>query len=589
VNGITVHAIYSGDEESTPLSTRIYGRTSCEKIKDPVTEKFIVRPGDVIDEVTAQKIENVGHERLKIRSALTCESDRGICAKCYGLNLSSGVVAKIGEAVGIVAAQSIGEPGTQLTMRTFHSGGVAFGSSKQPLIKSRNKGVVIYDELRTVENEEGKFVVLNKNGSISIRDKDGLELESYPIVIGAVLSVADGGEVKKGGELATWDPSTVAIIAEKAGKIEFRDMIPGITVQTANDKETGQKGMTVTEHKEDLHPQIVIIDKDSGDVLHSYSIPVGAHLSVKEDDVVKAGAQLARTPRKVAKTKDITGGLPRVAELFESRRPKDACVIAKIDGVVSIGGTVRNKRKVIVTDEETGESVDHLVPMGKHLLVGEEDPIKRGEQITDGPVAPEDLLEACGAQVLQEHLVNEVQDVYRAQGVEINDKHIEIIIRQMLRKIKITEPGDSEFLWGDQVERVTFRQVNEDLAAQGGKPAEGEPVLLGITKASLETESFISAASFQDTTRVLTDASTLGKVDSLRGFKENVIMGHLIPAGTGFACHKDSDFELTVEEPEPIAPEPEEGAEAETSEAKPADSTETAEPVPVADQTEEAV
>jgi len=562
VNGITVHAIYSGDEESASLATRIYGRVSCEKVKDPVSGAVIVDVDDLITEESAKRTEDIGHERLKIRSALTCESERGCCQLCYGLNLATGVVAKIGEAVGIVAAQSIGEPGTQLTMRTFHSGGVAFGASKQPFIESRHKGKVIYQDLRVVEDAGGNWVVLNKNGSVSIRDKSGLEVEAHKIVIGAIIAVADGAEVAKGTQIITWDPHSVPIITEKGGVVEFRDMIPGITVQTETDKETGKKGMRVTEHKEDLHPQVVIVHPDSKEVLASYSIPVGAHLSVKEKGKVAGGTQLARTPRKVAKTKDITGGLPRVAELFEARRPKDACVIAKIDGEISFGANVRGKKKVIVTDPDSGESVDHLVPMGRHIIVTEGDAMKRGDQITEGPVAPEDLLEACGMQELQEHLVNEVQSVYRAQGVEINDKHIEIIIRQMLRKVKISDPGDTDFLWGDQIERTTFKAANELIIEQGGKPAEGEPVLLGITKASLETESFISAASFQDTTRVLTDAATLGKVDNLKGFKENVIMGHLIPTGTGFYCHRDTEIEFTVEEPEPVvAEEPEQEAE----------------------------
>jgi DNA-directed RNA polymerase subunit beta' len=550
-NGLVVHAIYSGDEESASLATRVYGRVSCEKITDPVSGDVIVDVDDLITEERAKRIEDIGHERLKIRSPLTCESGRGCCRLCYGLNLATGKVPKIGEAIGIIAAQSIGEPGTQLTMRTFHSGGVAFGATKQPFIEARNTGFVNYQELRTVKDVDGNFVVLNKNGSISVRDKNGLELESHKIVIGSIISVPDGGEVKKGSQIATWDPHSVPIITEKGGTVEFRDMIPGITVQTETDKETGKKGMTVTEHKEDLHPQVVIVDSDSKEVLASYSIPVGAHLSVKEGQKVTGGSLMARTPRKVAKTKDITGGLPRVAELFEARRPKDACVIAKIDGEISFGANVRGKKKVIVTEPESGESVDHLVPMGRHMIVTEGDMVKRGDQITEGPVAPEDLLEACGVQELQEHLVNEVQAVYRAQGVEINDKHIEIIIRQMLRKVKISDPGDSDFLWGDQVERTTFKRINGEIIEQGGKPAEAEPVLLGITKASLETESFISAASFQDTTRVLTDAATLGKVDYLQGFKENVIMGHLIPAGTGFDTHRDVDIEFTVEEPEP--------------------------------------
>jgi DNA-directed RNA polymerase subunit beta' len=561
--GITVHAIYSGDEEAASLQSRIYGRTSCETIKDPVSGDVIVKKGGLMDEKTSIAVENVGHERLKIRSPLTCESERGCCQSCYGLNLATGKLGKIGEAVGIIAAQSIGEPGTQLTMRTFHSGGVALGATKQPEVKAKNKGVAYYKDLRTVEDVDGNFVVLNKNGSLSVRDKDGLELESYNVVIGSVISVADGGDVKKNQSILTWDPHSVPIIAESGGKIEFRDMITGITIQSETDKATGKKGLTVTEHKEDLHPQIVIVDPKSKDVLSSYSIPVGAHLSVKEGAKIQGGVQLARTPRKIAKTGDITGGLPRVAELFEARRPKDACVIAKLDGEISFGGTVRGKRKVIVTHTESGETADHLVPMGKHMIVGEGDMVVRGDQITEGPVAPEDLLEACGPQALQEHLNNEVQTVYRSQGVEINDKHIEIIIRQMLRKVKISEPGDTEFLWGDQIEKTTFNAENKRVAAEGGKPAEAEPVLLGITKASIETESFISAASFQDTTRVLTDAATLGKVDTLRGFKENVILGHLIPAGTGFPVHKNSDFEMTVEEPEPVVEKPE-GEDGET-------------------------
>ncbi|MDG1974940.1 MAG: DNA-directed RNA polymerase subunit beta', partial [Akkermansiaceae bacterium] len=561
--GITVHAIYSGDEEAASLQSRIYGRTSCETIKDPVTGDIIVKKGSLMDETTSIAVENVGHERLKIRSPLTCESERGCCQSCYGLNLATGKLGKIGEAVGIIAAQSIGEPGTQLTMRTFHSGGVALGATKQPEVKAKNKGVAYYKDLRTVEDVDGNFVVLNKNGSLSVRDKDGLELESYNVVIGSVISVADGGDVKKNQSILTWDPHSVPIIAESGGKIEFRDMITGITIQSETDKATGKKGLTVTEHKEDLHPQIVIVDPKSKDVLSSHSIPVGAHLSVKEGAKIQGGVQLARTPRKIAKTGDITGGLPRVAELFEARRPKDACVIAKLDGEISFGGTVRGKRKVIVTHTESGETADHLVPMGKHMIVGEGDMVVRGDQITEGPVAPEDLLEACGPQALQEHLNNEVQTVYRSQGVEINDKHIEIIIRQMLRKVKISEPGDTEFLWGDQIEKTTFNAENKRVAAEGGKPAEAEPVLLGITKASIETESFISAASFQDTTRVLTDAATLGKVDTLRGFKENVILGHLIPAGTGFPVHKNSDFEMTVEEPEPVVEKPE-GEDGET-------------------------
>ena len=580
VNGIIAEPIIENDEEAASLASRIYGRVSGEKVTDPVSGNVILEVGQLIGEDEADKIEDLGFERLKIRSTLTCESERGCCQMCYGLNLATGELAKIGEAVGIIAAQSIGEPGTQLTMRTFHVGGVASSSFKQPIIKAKSGGTVVYKDVRAVQDADGNYVALNKKGSIAIRDKDGLELESYNLVMGSAISIPDGESVKKGQVFVTWDPYNVPILTEKAGKIEFRDMIKGITVQSETDKETGKKGMVVTEHKEDLHPQIVVVDAKTAEVLASYSIPVGAHLSVKEGQSVKGGAQLARTPRKISKTGDITGGLPRIAELFEACRPKEACTIAKIDGEVSFGPNVRGKKKVIITDMDTGEHADHLVPMGKHIIVGEGDFLHRGDQITEGPVSPDDLLEACGAQALQEHLTNEVQRVYRLQGVEINDKHIEIVIRQMLRKVKITEPGDTEFLWGDQIDRTTFKKANDEVVANGGKAAESEPVLLGITKASLETESFISAASFQDTTRVLTDASTIGRVDYLNGFKENVIMGHLIPAGTGFHQHRDANIEFTVEEPEPIQEEPAEGeatAEGEVSESPKTEDTSTEE------------
>lgn len=554
-NGIRVAPIYDGEEKVATLKDRIYGRTSCEQIKDGDT--VIVDIDEIIEEEAADKIESLGIESLKIRSVLTCESEKGCCQKCYGLNLATAKQVKIGEAVGIVAAQSIGEPGTQLTMRTFHVGGSATTTYKQPLIKSKHAGTLVFRDLKTVKDAKGNFVVLNKNGAVSIHDDDGLELISYGIVAGAIISVADKGKVKKNQEIVTWDPYNIPIISEKGGIVEFRDMIPGITVKQETDKETGKKGTVVTEHKEDLHPQVVILDEKTREPLASYSIPVGAHVTIEEGNLVDGGGQLAKTPRKISKTKDITGGLPRVAELFEARKPKDACTISRIDGIVSFGPNVRAKKKIIVTNPETGDSEDHLVGISKHIIVQDGDPVKRGDQLTEGAVSPEEILEACGAQALQEHLTNEVQEVYRLQGVAINDKHVEIIIRQMLRKVKITEPGDTEFLWGDQVERSTFKRVNREVVDKGGQPAEGEPVLLGITKASLETESFISAASFQDTTRILTEASTLGKVDRLEGFKENVIMGHLIPAGTGFPRHRNISIAVEGPEPEPVKQEEE--------------------------------
>ncbi|MFV0415242.1 MAG: DNA-directed RNA polymerase subunit beta' [Chthoniobacterales bacterium] len=553
INGITVSPIYEGDEEVVSLSARIIGRTACETVKEPVSGTVVIKAGDIIDEKSAEALETLGVERLKIRSALTCETKRGVCVKCYGRNLATGHPVKLGEAVGIIAAQSIGEPGTQLTMRTFHVGGTASQTFKQPVIKAKHDGKVRFNELRTVKTVDDNYVVLNKNGFITIHDKDGRELENHNLVVGSVISVADGNDVKKNQTFIEWDPYNVPIITEKSGKIEFRDLIPGVTIRKEVDEATGVMGTVVIEHKEDLHPQIVIVD-DKKEVLASYSIPAGAHIEVKERSKIRAGQRLAKTPRKISKTKDITGGLPRVAELFEARRPKDSAEIAKIDGTVDISGTVRGKRRLIVTDPETGDEEEHLIPLNKHIIVFKGDLVKRGQQLTDGPVVPHEVLEVSGPQALQEHLLNEVQEVYRLQGVEINDKHIEIIVRQMLRKVKVTDPGDTKLLWGDQIDRLEFQMQNEAITKKGGKPAEGTPVLLGITKASLETESFISAASFQDTTRVLTEAATHGKVDRLRGFKENVIMGHLIPAGTGFPSNRDIEVvELAdpIEEEEP--------------------------------------
>jgi DNA-directed RNA polymerase subunit beta' len=538
VNGIVVKSIYEGDEEVVDLSTRIVGRVSCESIADPVTKKKIVKANELVDERTAAALEKIGVESLKIRSVLTCETGRGVCGLCYGRNLATGQQVKLGEAVGIIAAQSIGEPGTQLTMRTFHIGGTASQTFKQPIIKAKNDGTLQFNDLRTVQALDGSWIVLNKNGSIGVHNADGRELERYNVVIGSVIAKANGAQVKKGETFVQWDPYNVPILTDKSGKIEFRDMIAGVTMKRDLDEATGLMGTVIIEHKEDLHPQIVVVG-DKKEILASYSIPAGAHVIVDEGQKIQAGALLAKTPRKVAKTKDITGGLPRVAELFEARRPKDAAEIAKIDGVVEMGGTVRGKRKLILKDAETGAEEEHLIPLTKHIIAFKGDFVKKGQQLTEGPVVPHEILEVCGPQDLQEHLVNEVQEVYRLQGVEINDKHIEIIVRQMLRKVKITDPGDTSLLWGDQIDRLDFEKENATVVEQGGKPAEATPVLLGITKASLETDSFISAASFQDTTRVLTEAATLGKVDNLRGFKENVIMGHLIPAGTGFPAVRE--------------------------------------------------
>jgi DNA-directed RNA polymerase subunit beta' len=384
-------------------------------------------------------------------------------------------------------------------------------------------------------------------------------LESHNVVIGAVISKPDGGKVAKGETFVQWDPYNVPIISEKAGRVRFHDIIENVTMKQVTDETTGQESMVVIEHKEDLHPQIIVEDEKAGTTA-SYPIPAGAHITVSEGDRILPGALLAKTPRRTVKTKDITGGLPRVAELFEARRPKDAAEIAKIAGIVDFGPTVRGKRCIIIRDPQTGAEEEHLIPIGKHVIVFKGDRVDKGQQLTEGSVVPHEILEVSGPQELQARLVSEIQEVYRLQGVTINDKHIEIIIRQMLRKVRITEPGDTNFLWGEQVDKLVFEEENKRVEEKGGKPAEAQPVLLGITKASLETESFLSAASFQDTTRVLTEAATMGKVDYLRGFKENVIMGHIIPAGTGYVAHRNIRVkplvELPVEEEPPAAEAP---------------------------------
>ena len=553
LNGIEVHAIMQGDEELVPLAQRIFGRTAVDDIRDPRTGEIIVSAGYEIDEKVVEKVRRAELESVKIRSVLTCESKRGICAKCYGRNLANGRQAVLGEATGIIAAQSIGEPGTQLTMRTFHIGGTAQSAFKQPEIIVKHDGVLKYEELYTVQGPDGNNIVLNKNGMVGLYDKDGRELERHTVALGSILSIADGAPVKKGASVAKWDPYNVPILSEFSGVMDTKDFIIGVTVRKEVDEATGMEDLVVLEHRDEIHPQLLIRDAaDPKKVLGSYTVPAGAHVVVDKGEKVYAGEVIAKTPRKQARTKDITGGLPRVAELFEARKPKDAAEIAKIDGIVEMGGNARGRRKLLVRDAITGDTEEHLIPLNKHIVVYAGDRVKKGQPLTEGPVVPQEILEVCGPQELQEYLVNEVQEVYRLQGVEINDKHIEIIVRQMLRKVRIAEPGDTGFLWGEQIEKQTFLEVNRRVAEEGRKPAEATPLLLGITKASLETESFISAASFQDTTRVLTDAATLARVDNLHGFKENVIMGHVIPAGTGFSMYRNIKL---VPLAEPIAAE----------------------------------
>ncbi|MFP4165887.1 MAG: DNA-directed RNA polymerase subunit beta' [Opitutales bacterium] len=554
-DGVWKQAIYEGDDEIVSLPDRIVGRCSANAIKNPLNpDEILVESGELITEETAGKIDEAGIERVKVLSALTTRKKVGITALEYGINPATSKKVERGAAVGIIAAQSIGEPGTQLTMRTFHIGGIASGVLKAPEIKVRVSGRVKYRGLRIVQTVDGANIVLNKAGSVQLVDEEDREIENYKIVVGSVLSKADGERIQAGEVLAMWDPHNIPILSEKGGRIGFSDMIPGVTVKRELDESTGRIATVVVEHKEDLNPQVEIID-ERNKIVAAYPIPTGAQVVVNEDDEIAPGTMLAKTPRQASKTQDITGGLPRVAELFEARRPKEAADMAKTDGIVSLEGTVRGKKKLVVTEQNSGQEETHLIPHGKNLVVQIGDYVHKGQHLTEGGADPHEILDILGPAAVQDYLIAEIQKVYRLQGVTINDKHLEVIISQMLKKIRITDPGDSDFFWGEQVDRFDFMRSNEHIEEAGGKPAEGEPVLLGITKASLETESFISAASFQETTRVLTEASTLGKVDELKGFKENVIMGNLIPAGTGLPAYRRLRIDTLGAELEKLSPE----------------------------------
>lgn len=539
IKGIVAKPITDGDETMLPLPDRISGRYAAEDVTHPFDdEEILVAANDVITREVAEKIADLDIESVLIRSTLTCESEEGVCAKCYGMSMSdSKRLVEIGTSLGIIAAQSIGEPGTQLTMRTFHLGGTASASFKEPVLKSRQEGVLKLDNARTVVMEDGNVVVLNKHASIALVDESGAELENNKLSPGTILFYKEGELVPSGVKYAQWDPYNVPVISEFDGRVEYKHLVNGVTMQSVKNKKTGAMEITVMEHHGDFHPQLIIFPPGVDDPKEAghFGLVAGTTVVVSEGDQVKAGQIVARTPRQSSKTKDITGGLPRVAELLEARKPKDAAEIAKIDGIVEIGSTntKTNKRTVMVRDLETGTEEKHVIPAGKRIVVYAGDYVRKGQQLTEGSVVPHDILDVCGPQELQEYLVNEIQTVYRLQGVEINDKHVEIIVRQMLRKVRITEPGSTRFMYNETVDRKDFMSENAKVSAEGGEPAQAEAILLGITKASLETDSFISAASFQDTTRILTDAATFGKVDILKGFKENVIMGQLIPAGTG--------------------------------------------------------
>ncbi len=554
LNGIDVSAIKQGQEELLPLKDRIFGRTVCEDIYQPGdSTKLLAKTGDTLNILQAEAIDDSGIESIRIRSVLTCETRRGVCAKCYGVNLANSRAVSMGEAVGIIAAQSIGEPGTQLTMRTFHLGGIA-SAGVSPEIVAENDGLLIYSDLRTVKTEEGRWIVLNKNGRLNIVRDEGRSLEEYKkllstksieplqsftIELGTKILLEDGAKVKPGTRVAEWEQHSIPIICDRPGYVRYEDLVEGLSTERDVNKQTGQAELIVKQHRGELHPQIAIYaDQEFEELVGTYPLPAGAIISVEEGEYATAGRMLARLPRSAIKTKDITGGLPRVAELFEARKPKDSAEIAKIDGVVDFRGVQKNKRIVVVRDEMTGMEEEHLIPHTKHLIVQRGDHVVKGQQLTDGLVIPHEILDICGVRELQKYLVNQVQEVYRLQGVDINDKHIEIIVRQMLKKVRVTDPGDTSLLYGEEVDKKEFEVENTKVTKEGGKAAQATPVLLGITKASLSTESFISAASFQDTTRVLTEAACAGKTDYLIGFKENVIMGHIIPGGTGFERHK---------------------------------------------------
>ena len=546
MDGIYVSSLVEGGEIIEPMVERILGRVALEDIKDPFTDEVIVKASHEINEEAIQNIADAGLDRVKIRSVLTCESSHGVCALCYGRDLARGRIVDIGEAVGVIAAQSIGEPGTQLTMRTFHIGGTASRRVEETALEAKMDGTVKFIDLRTVRNREGMLVVMSRKGEIAILDDEGRERKRYPAVYGAKLAVAEGKKMKEGELIAEWDPYTIPIITEVPGLVKFGDITEGVTMQEQVDEVTGHAHKVIIESKElDLRPRISIkqerVDTEGKKVMETearYILPVGSNIYVKEGEPVEAGDVLVKIPRETTKTKDITGGLPRVAELFEARRPKEYALISEIDGAVSFGKMLKGKRKVIVTPE-VGEPKEYSIPKGKHISVHEGDVVKAGEPLMDGSSNPHDILKVLGDKELARFLVDEIQEVYQLQGVKINDKHIEIIVRQMLKRVKIRDVGDTRFIVDEQVEKHVFKQENEGVLKEGGKPAIADPLFLGITKASLITDSWVSAASFQETTRVLTQAAVEGRIDTLRGLKENVIMGRLIPAGTGNPRYRD--------------------------------------------------
>jgi len=538
--GLWVGALKDGEEVIEPLADRIVGRVVQEEALD-ADGNVVVAAGDLLEEEDANRVAQAGIEEVLIRSVLTCESDRGVCIKCYGRNMANGRIVNVGEAVGVVAAQSIGEPGTQLTLRTFHIGGTASRIAEQSQIMTRRAGRINFVNIDTVENPNNGITIVGRNGEIELLDEQNRVRSRVNAPYGAVLKVSDGDEVEANQALYEWDPYNNVILTDRPGKIRFSDITEGVTMREEFDETTGMSARGIVEQRDrSLSPQIEIESAEHG--IRSYIIPVGARLLVQDGDDIDPGQILVKIPRERSKTRDITGGLPRVAELFEARRPKEPAVISEIDGTVAFGGLVRGNRELKVSSMD-GEEKKYLVPYGKHLRVHEGDRVIAGERLSEGSINPHDILKVQGVNKVQEYLVNEIQDVYRLQAVEINDKHIEVIVKQMLQKVRIIDAGDTNFLEGEEVDKIRFNKENDKVISEGGDPATCQPILLGITRASLRTDSFISAASFQETTRVLTEAAVQGKIDHLRGLKENVIIGRLIPAGTGSTNYQDISYD----------------------------------------------
>jgi DNA-directed RNA polymerase subunit beta' len=559
--GVLIQPIVEGGDVVEPLSERVLGRVVSQPVFKPGSDEEICGRNTLLDEKWVEKFEEAGVDQVHVRSTITCETKHGVCAHCYGRDLARGDLVNIGEAVGVIAAQSIGEPGTQLTMRTFHIGGAASRAAAVDHIQVKSAGAVRLHNLKSVENADGKLVAVSRSGELSVIDEHGRERERYKVPYGAIFSVRDKEEVEAGDIVANWDPHTHPIVTEVAGTVKFHEFTEGVTFNEQADEITGLTSLVVTDPKQrgssgkDLRPMISLVDKKGKelclagtDIPAHYFLQSGSIVQMQDGQQVQVGDVLARIPQESSKTRDITGGLPRVADLFEARKPKEPSILAEVSGIVSFGKDTKGKQRLVITQDD-GEVYEELIPKWRHIIVFEGERVEKGETVVDGEPNPHDILRLLGVEPLDAYLVKEIQDVYRLQGVKINDKHIEVIVRQMLRKVEVTEPGDTKLLRGDQLDFVRVLEENEAVQRDGNRPAEFQRILLGITKASLATESFISAASFQETTRVLTEAAVRGTTDYLRGLKENVIVGRLIPAGTGMAYHK-SRKRFVEEEPE---------------------------------------